>query len=259
MASECRNPECFYATVCPLRSGSASIEEGLHGLAVAEPEAPALENFEIRPEDVGSIGVVRIYGKIEPWTLKLLERAEPLLDLSGLFILLDCPGGDSRTTRLIQLVILRLRRRMPVVAFGFTAMSGGFQVGLACDLFFADGASLLGCFGSCLHFCLDWLEPRFMTSRQSPKKCHVWPSTAPAQIEKAENVVVQQKILDELFEGNLAAVAMLRAIDPEPLRPYLDGRVIMSPKALRLGLLDSVIDEELAYGRLLDLISKRRK
>jgi ClpP class serine protease len=255
----CQNDVCIYCETCTIRNGALATEETFAWISKEQPpEGVEWVNFAIRQEDAGPVAVISLCGRIWDASLELLERAEGVPDLSGVLLLIDSQGGSALVKNKAQLTILRLRRRVPVVAFAYDALSAAFEIGVASDLFFGTECSVFAGFGVCAFLCVDRAKPVLMTSWQSPQKCTGVPFLPPFQIEESKYLALQQTVLDQQYEVGLCAVALLRVIDPETVRGDLDGRELTAERALELKLIDGILPEELVYLKLLELISKRR-
>jgi ClpP class serine protease len=188
----------------------------------------------------------------------LLSVAEDVLEMAGLLVKFDTPGGNSNAGMLIHSLIAMARESMPVVGWARQAMSAGVLPLAACDASFSHPYGQLGGFG-CVQGVCDGTAPKTMCSSQSPWK---WPGGEPvAWLDptyacNGDGKRIQAD-LDASYERDLAQLAAYTGTPLRRLRSYMDGRILTPRQARRVGLIDATAFEDAAMGRLVTLLKER--
>jgi hypothetical protein len=267
-ADPCRNPACEYHDQCGLRGVPAAMpalsspKESDSGAEVGEDNSALRgHSFEVRQEPCGAIGALVVQGAINDSLLPVIRQGEPALHgLAGLFVVFDTLGGSVAVSDRLEAFVHKMMKQIPVVSFILRGLSGAVLPAAATDLCIMDIAGIVGGFGVCQYFC-DGDTPRFIVSHQSPRKCGggrpPWAPPRFATLTASDRDEMQVHV-NRQFERDIAAVARYRRVAVAHLRPFLDGRNLLSWEAREAALIDEVLCEEEAYKRLLGLVDARR-
>jgi len=257
----CQNPACEFRTICPLRPvPKVAGEPQRRGTAPVRQTAAVESLLDLQDSPCGPIGTLAIDGELTARHVQGARIAEDVAgQLYGLMVYLNTPGGGVAEGDGIAGSLQAVGRRVPVVCYVERALSSGLIIAAACGHVVADGGGILGGFGVINHFC-DGKQPLAIISAQSPQKWSDGPIGPPCRYRPydAGALVEMQRTLDVKFEQDLASIARWRGVDPEVLRPILDGRQFFGRTALQHGIADVVGDEREAHRQLEQLITEGR-
>lgn len=258
----CKNPGCAYRNACPLRP-VPRVAAGIEGRNTGPALVPAaIDDQPLIIEEVSCcpIGVLVIESELtDRHVLGAAIAADLAHRLVGLLVWIDTPGGATDKGDAIADALRTIGRRVPVVASVSRALSSGCVIASACGHVVADGGAVLGGFGVAQHLC-DGEHPLTLISRQSPYKWSSGPPGAPCRFYPYSGAAKtqMQASIDSKYEQDLSTIARWRHVDPEALRPILDGRTILARTGLVFGLVDAIGDEAEARRILNKAIAKEK-
>lgn len=193
-----------------------------------------------------------IQGRREAEQIRKFARDETI---KALVIRIDSPGGAVAPSQEIWEEIKRTRTKKKVVCSqGNLAASGGYYISVACDEIVANAGTLTGSIGVISQF-FDASELLGVAKLQQTtlKTGALKDSGSPLRDFNEEDRAYFTKLLNDIFDQFLEAVAEGRKKKVEEIRPYADGRVFTGKEALALGLVDRIGNFRTAVDRTMEL------
>jgi protease-4 len=190
------------------------------------------------------VGVVEVLGPILD-AKKVLREIEEFRDedrIKAVVVRIDSPGGAVGPSQEIYGSLRKLREtKKVVVSMGSMAASGGFYIACAGEKVFANPGTLTGSIGVLLQLpnfqgVLKWagVEMRTITSGKMKDSGSVFREMTP------EEKSYFQKVLSDVHQQFLEAVAEGRGISVDELKPNADGRIFTGRQAKELKLVDEL-------------------
>ena len=191
-----------------------------------------------------AIGVLEIKGQIASAdkALKALRKFAKEDRIKAILVRIDSPGGAVGPSQEIYKELRTIGEKKKVVcSMGSLAASGGFYIAVGCQKILAMPGTLTGSIGVIsqlpylggiakeLHFEMNTIKSGKMKDLGNPFR-------EMTDDEKA----FFQKLMDEVHEQFIAAVAEGRGLKPEDVRPIADGRVITGQEAKDKKLIDEI-------------------
>jgi protease IV len=203
----------------------------------------------VRDEDgmgggANRVGVIEIRGAIDDSkeTLKSIRAFKEDDSLKAVVIRVDSPGGAVGPSQEIFEAVRELAKTKKVVAsMGALAASGGYYISCAAEKIYANPGTLTGSLGVVMQIpnvegVLKWAGVEMRVVTAGKLKDAGSPFRAMTQEERA----YFEKILLDVHEQFIEAVASGRKLTPDVVRPYADGRVFTGRQAKELKLVDEV-------------------
>ncbi len=197
------------------------------------------------------IGVVQIRGAIggAARTDDLIEtigRARRNTRIRAVLLEIDSPGGTAIASEQLHVAVRRLAARKPVVAWikGVGA-SGAYFLACAATRVLAFPSALVGSIGviSVRPVVVDALRragARVVVTKTGPFKDLGAPWREPTEEDEAR----ERELVDAIFQRFTGAVRAARGFDDEALARVTTGEVWLGTRAVDLGLVDALADDE---------------
>ena len=209
------------------------------------------------------IGVVQVRGAIGGAArtddlIQTLGQARRNARVRAVLLEIDSPGGTAIASEQLYVAVRRLAARKPVVAWikGVGA-SGAYFLACAATRVLAFPSALVGSIGviSVRPVVVDALRragARIVVTKTGPFKDLGAPWREPTEADEAR----ERELVDAIFQRFTGAVRAARGFDDEALARVTTGEVWLGTRALDLGLIDALAeDEETALAAAQDLAS----
>ena len=202
------------------------------------------------------VGVVWIEGDITG-SYDLVEWIRELRDddsVKGVLLRVDSGGGAVGPSREIFSAVSKLQAAKPVIAyFESVAASGAYYASAPADAIVSNPSAITGSIGVLMELpswqgLMDKLGVADRTLTSGPFK----DAGSPAKAMTPEQKAYLQGIVNDLYEQFVTDVAAAREMDPQKLRALADGKAMTGARALELGLVDYLGDDEDALDMLLE-------
>jgi protease-4 len=209
------------------------------------------------------IGVVLVEGIIRDAREIVKQLTDYAKDdaIRAVVVRIDSPGGGVAPSDEIYGAIRELRKKKRVVAsMGSLAASGGYLIACGANRIVASPGTLTGSLSAVMHFAnVEALMKKIGVSAEVIKSGKFKDIGSPARAMTAEERLVLQEVVDDIYDYLLEVVSRERKIDKESLRPLADGRLFTGRQALKLKLVDELgnLDQALDLaGRLAGIEGK---
>ncbi len=180
--------------------------------------------------------------------VKTLDRARDNDHIRAVLLDIASPGGDAVASETLYLAVRRLAGKKPVVAWiRSVGASGSYFLACGATRILAFPAALVGSIGviSVRPVLIDTLR-RIGASIRVTKTGPFKDLGAPWREPTAEDIAKERELVDGMFRHFTEAVRQARGFDDEALARVTTGEVWLADRALELGLLDDVAEEEAA-------------
>ena len=201
-----------------------------------------LSTFIPRPQ----IGVIHLNYAIDDVitqrTVKQIQYAMNHPEVRAVVIVMDCPGGTINGTELIYLELIKLRQTKPVVTMveGMSA-SGAYYLAVGTDYIISNPSAMVGNVGVIGEIPS---KPRIYEETYSTGPYKLWGF--------AQDSYIRQ--IDMMKATFLEAVLLGRGKHLNTTADYiLRGEIFTANEALRLGLVDELGPQSLAYEKAASL------
>ena len=203
------------------------------------------------------VGIVHIQGTIidsrrtTDWIHRLAEDES----VQAVLLRIDSPGGVVAPAQEIYEAVRGLAQKKPViVSMGAVAASGGYYIACAADRIVANPGTITGSIGvkAQLLSVEDLLQRLGITDR-TVTSGRLKNAGSPTQPMSQEERVYFQKLVDDLHEQFVLAVAQGRNMEVEKVRRLADGRAYTGRQAKKSGLVDSLGGMQMAMDQLRDM------
>lgn len=190
------------------------------------------------------VGIIEVVGAIEDSKklLKDMKAFEQDENIKAVVIRIDSPGGGVGASQEIYEAIKKLRAKKKVVAsMGGIAASGGFYVAMAAEKIYANPGTLTGSIGVIFQIpnftgVMKWagVQMNVITAGKMKDAGSPFREMAPEERQYFEGVLadVHEQFIKDIADG--------RAMKPEDVRPYADGRVFSGRQAKEYKLVDEL-------------------
>ena len=190
------------------------------------------------------IGVVEILGEV--------ERPEPILDtlvslrrdpsIKAIILRIDSPGGSVAPFQEIYREVLKTRKDKKVVAsMGTVAASGGYYVAAGADRIMANPGTATGSIGAIILFRnLEGLFGKLGIYRSAITSGKFKDAGSPDRALSEEEKGLFQRLVDDVHDQFVTAIAEGRGLDRSRIEEVADGRLLTGRQALELGLVDKL-------------------
>ncbi len=175
----------------------------------------------------------------------LIDEVADDKHVKAVILEMDTPGGVAVAGEAIFNKIIMLKKQKPVVvSMRSVCASAGYMISVAADRIYAMNGTITGSIGVILQSAeLSKLAKKIgitpITIKSGELKGN--PSIAEPISEKSRETL--QEMIDELHLTFVKMVAINRKIDEDKVKIIADGRVYSANKALKLGLIDEIGDE----------------
>jgi protease-4 len=195
------------------------------------------------------IARIEITGAIASATRKRVLEALKTVEekkFPALLLRIDSPGGTVGDSQEIYSALMRLRKKIKIVAsFGNISASGGVYIGMGAEHIFANPGTITGSIGvilrgNNLERLLDKIGISFKVIKSGPYKDIL----AFDRELTAPEANILQALIDTSYQQFVQTVAEGRALEVETVKSFADGRIFTGQQALELGVVDSLGTEE---------------
>jgi protease-4 len=190
-----------------------------------------------------------IGGAVRPADLvKTLERARDNARIRAVVLDIASPGGDAVASEALYLTVRGLAERKPVVAWiRSVGASGSYFAACGATRILAFPAALVGSIGvisvrPVATGLLRRLGTQVMVTKTGPFKDLGAPWREPTEEDRAK----ERELVDGMFRHFTGAVREARRFDDAGLAKVTTGEVWLADRALELGLVDALAEEEQA-------------
>ena len=176
-------------------------------------------------------------------------------DIKAILLRIDSPGGAVAPSQEIYDEVLRVRadNKKIYASMGSLAASGGYYIAVAADRIFANPGTLTGSIGVIMPFGnAEKLMEKIGLEPQVAKSGKFKDVGSPARRMTTEEHVYLQRVVDDVHQQFIDAVAQGRNMSTKEARKLADGRVFTGRQALELKMVDEM-------GGLEDVIVKLGK
>jgi protease-4 len=217
-----------------------------------EPDADATVLTRIsRLADRRRIAVIPLRGVIggavrTQDAVKLLDRAREARQVRAVVLDIASPGGDAVASETLYRAVRRLAERKPTVAWiRSVGASGSYFAACGATRILAFPAAVVGSIGVIsvrpnLTGLLRRLGARVLVTKTGAFKDLGAPWREPTDEDRAK----ERELVDAMFRHFTDAVRQARGYDDAALARVATGEVWLADRALELGLLDGLADEE---------------
>jgi protease-4 len=179
-------------------------------------------------------------------TVKALDRARESRDIRAVVIDIASPGGDAVASETLYLAVRRLAERKPVVAWiRSTGASGSYFAACGATRILAFPAAIVGSIGvisvrPVVARLLERIGARVLVTKTGVFKDLGAPWRDPTDEDREK----ERELVDGMFRHFTTAVRTARNYDDEQLARVTTGEVWLADRALELGLVDALAEEE---------------
>jgi protease-4 len=190
------------------------------------------------------IGVVELKGLIvsPEETIKTLTTFRKEEKVKAILLRIDSPGGAVGASQEIFSEVLRTNKEKPVIAsIGSVGASGGYYAALGAEKIIASPGTLTGSLGVVVKFSnfAELFEKIGYKSEVIKSGLMKDIGAADREMTQAERELVQ-KLIDNVHNQFVLAVAQGRHLSEETVRGLADGRIFSGEQALAVGLIDEL-------------------
>ncbi len=164
-------------------------------------------------------------------------------DIKAILLRINSPGGAVAPSQEIYDEVLRVRadNKKIYASMGSLAASGGYYIAVAADRVFANPGTLTGSIGVIMAFGnAEKLMEKIGLEPQVVKSGKYKDVGSPARKMTAEERVYLQRVVDDVHQQFIDAVAQGRNMTPEEARELADGRIFTGRQALELKMVDEM-------------------
>jgi protease-4 len=205
----------------------------------------------VRLTDRRRIAVVQVRGAIGGAVrtddlLRTIGQARRNPRVRAVLFEIDSPGGTAIASEQLYVAVRRLAARKPVVAWiKGTGASGAYFLACAATRVLAFPSAIVGSIGviSVRPVVVDALRrvgARVVVTKTGPFKDLGAPWREPTEEDEAR----ERELVDAIFQRFTGAVRSARGYDEASLARVTTGEVWLGTRALELGLIDGIADDE---------------
>jgi protease IV len=220
-----------------------------------------MSSFINRKDDMAlskeKIAVVEIIGTIvdAEEVIEQIERYGEDSSIKAIVLRIDSPGGGVVPSQEIYNEVLKVRKKgkKVVVSMGSVAASGGYYIASASNKIIANPGTITGSIGVLMEFSsVEELMRKVGLKTEIIKSGKFKGLGAPTRSLTAEEKEVLKRVIDDVYEQFVNAVARGRNLPVEKVKRLADGRIYSGKQSIELGLVDGL-------GNLQDAISETAK
>ena len=164
-------------------------------------------------------------------------------DIKAILLRIDSPGGAVAPSQEIYDEVLRVRadNKKIYASMGSLAASGGYYIAVAADRIYANPGTLTGSIGVIMAFGnAEKLMKKIGLEPQVVKSGKYKDVGSPARKMTPEERIYLQRVVDDVHQQFIDAVAKGRNITTKEARKLADGRVYTGRQALKLKMVDEM-------------------
>ena len=173
-------------------------------------------------------------------------------EIKAIILRIDSPGGAVGPSQEIYDEVLRVRadNKKIYASMGSLAASGGYYIAVAADRIYANPGTLTGSIGVIMAFSnAKKLMDKIGLEPQVVKSGKYKDVGSPARKMTAQERLYLQRVVEDVHEQFIDAVAKGRNLSTKEAKKLADGRVFTGRQALKLKMVDEM-------GGLEDVIAK---
>jgi len=194
------------------------------------------------------IGLIRIEGIIldSSETIDQLRQYRDSSGIRAIILRIDSPGGGVVPSQEIYEEVKRIRdegKKKIIVSMGTVAASGGYYIASASDRIVANAGTLTGSIGVIMELAnVEGLFKKIGVESVVIKSGRHKDIGSPFRKMQPEERLILQRLMDDVHDQFIQAVAEGRGIAQEKVRTMADGSVFTGREAKELGLVDDIGD-----------------
>ena len=165
-------------------------------------------------------------------------------DINGILLYINSTGGNTGSASILMLELLRLKKKLPIVAFvKDLATSCGYCVAATSDCIIASPGADIGDIG----IVYMWEEHTDVSVDKDGYKANVkkeyvvqgkYKYFSTAQSMSKEQKKIYMRVVESIYSWFTGQVAKLRGLKLEDLDVWADGKLFSAVDAQELGLVD---------------------
>ncbi|NIQ03268.1 MAG: signal peptide peptidase SppA, partial [Nitrospinaceae bacterium] len=178
-------------------------------------------------------------------------------EIKAIILRIDSPGGAVAPSQEIYDEVLRVResKKKIFASMGSLAASGGYYIAVAADRVFANPGTLTGSIGVIMAFSnAEELMHKIGLKPEVVKSGAFKDTGSPARKMRPEERKYLQKVVADVHEQFVAAVAKGRNMSTPQARKLADGRIFTGRQALKLDMVDELGGLEDAIKKLSETV-----
>lgn len=191
-----------------------------------------------------SIALLRVEGPIidVDWHIDQVQKLREDVNIKGVVLRIDSPGGAIAPTQELYKELLRLREEKPVVtSMGTVAASGGYYLSCATDWIICNPGTITGSVGVIMEFTnLGEMLQKLGIGTRTIKSGKFKDTGNPTREMTAEEERLLTDMIMDTYDQFVDAVLAGRSVEEGAVKPYFDGRIMTGRQALKLGLVDEL-------------------
>ena len=214
----------------------------------------------------GRVAMMEIFGVIggairASQYVPLLESVRRNRAMRALVLDVDSPGGQAAASAELHAAVRRVAEVKPVIAYiRGTGASGAYYVSAAAHRIVAMPDALVGSIGViAVRPVLAELLERVGIAMNVQKSGRLKDMHQPWRAPTDEEQAVTQRLLDDMYDSFVAAVARGRKMEESKVRELATGEVFTARRAHSLGLVDILGDAEMALDLAAGVADIRRR
>lgn len=171
-----------------------------------------------------------------------IERAVNDADVKAILLRVNSPGGSAAGSQEVYNAVGMAKKRKPVVvSMADAAASGGYYISAGANEIWADPATLTGSIGAiATHTDISGLYGKLGLKAEVMKAGKLKDMMSPYRPMGAEERAVVERLLKEIHEQFIEAVAEGRGMTVEEVRQLADGRIYSGAQAKENKLVDEL-------------------
>jgi len=216
------------------------------GLAVLMVVSALFPDLDFSTED--RVGLIRVEGVIldaQQTTSELKKYGESPL-VKAIVLRIDSPGGGVVPSQEIHDAVKRVREKhhkFVVASMGTVAASGGYYIAAATDRIVANPGTLTGSIGVIMEMAnVEGLMKKIGVESVVVKSGEHKDIGSPFRAMNAEDRRILQRVMDDVHNQFIEAVAEGRSLDVKDVRAVADGRIFTGRQAKDAKLVDDLGD-----------------
>lgn len=213
-----------------------AIASALSGESLDEGSGPPVGVIDVK----GTIGLGQ--GVDSERIMRVIRRYRARKDMKAVVVRIDSPGGAVAPSQEIYDEIRKLAAQKTVVcSMGSVAASGGFYIAMACPTIYAEPGTITGSIGVITQFPnLKGIADRLSFRMETITSGKMKDSGNPFRDMQPEERDYWKRLVTEVSEQFIDAVAAARHLPKEQVQASADGRVFTGKRALELKLIDNL-------------------
>lgn len=195
----------------------------------------------------GRVALVKMEGVIgmDLDALSVIEELKQYrkdTSVKAVIVRLDSPGGVVAPSQEIYQELKKLQAKKPVVvSMGSLAASGGYYISVAAEKIVANPGTMTGSIGVIMELPnVQGLMDKVGIKTEVIKSGRHKDMASMFRSMTSEERALLQKLLDDVHDQFIEAVAEGRGMDEAKVRGLADGRVFTGRQALQLGFVDEL-------------------